>query len=403
MSKVGNDGILGLIRRAAASAESGMDRARHGFSRRLGTNPARQIAAYTGYVAESRIHVNGRVLANAPYGGPLDDDRWWENLANTYRRWESDELPGASVTLRFHMEEITVVTDEEGYYRASFDCGVGSTDELRWLEVVARTEGKSSEIVAAHGVMLPPADAEFGIISDLDDTVIHTGITSLLLAAKLTFLENAKTRKPLDGVAKLYESFQRGFAYRPVNPLFYISSSPWNLHDLLMDFLRLNEIPAGPLFLRDLGLDRTKFVKGKGHGHKLHRALEMIDAYPALPFVLVGDSGQEDASIYAEIARIRPGRIKAIYIRDVDPDYESERDAAVHAAVKLAAACGVPMILARDSQAMAEHARSIGLIPAEAEGAVEEEVVTDKQLPETGEQAVKDAVESMLPEGMGNK
>lgn len=397
---MGND-VLGLIRRAVASAESGMDMARHGIARRLGTNPARQIAAYMGYVAGNQIHVSGRVLANSPYGGPLENDGWWENLANTFRRWESDELPGASVTLRFHTEEITVITDEEGYYRATFESPVASPEGLKWLEVEARTQGDVSEIVAVHGVMLPPAHAEFGIISDLDDTVIHTGITSLLLAAKLTFLENAKTRKPLDGVAKLYESFQRGFSDKAVNPLFYISSSPWNLHDLLMDFLRLNEIPTGPLFLRDLGLDRTKFIKGKGHGHKLHRALDMIDSYPSLPFVLVGDSGQEDASIYAEVARLRPGRVRAIYIRDVDPDVDSELDAAVHVAVKLAAACGVPMILAADSQAMAQHARSIGLIPAEAEGAVENEVGTDKQLPETGEQAVKDAVESILPEGMG--
>lgn len=399
MREVDSNEILGLIRRAAASVESGMDRTRHCLSRSLGTNPARQIAAYAGYVAGNRIHVSGRVLANAPYGGPLENDGWWENLANTFRRWESDELPGASVTLRFPTGETTVVTDEEGYYRATFESDVKSVEALQWLNVEARTQGEASEIVALHGVMLPPAHAEFGIISDLDDTVIHTGITSLLLAAKLTFLENAKTRKPLDGVAKLYESFQRGFSDGLVNPLFYISSSPWNLHDLLMDFLRLNEIPTGPLFLRDLGLDRSKFIKGKGHGHKLDRALGMIDAYPLLPFVLVGDSGQEDASIYAEAARIRPGRIRAIYIRDVDPGFESERDAAVHAAVKLAATCGVPMILAADSQAMARHARSIGLIPAEAEGAVENEVSTDKQLPETGEQAVKDAVESILPEG----
>ena len=375
-----------------------MDRARHRVSRTLGTNPARQIAAYMGYVAGGKVHVSGRVLANAPYGGPLENDGWWENLANTFRRWESDEVPGASVTLRLHTEEITVITEEEGYYRASFVSDLESAEGLQWLEVEVRTPGDASEIVAVHAVMLPPAHAEFGIISDLDDTVIHTGITSLLLAAKLTFLENAKTRKPLDGVAKLYESFQRGFSDKAVNPLFYISSSPWNLHDLLMDFLRLNEIPTGPLFLRDLGLDRTKFIKGRGHGHKLDRALDMIDAYPSLPFVLVGDSGQEDASIYAEVARIHPGRIKAIYIRDVDPDFESERDTAVHAAVKLAAACGVPMILAADSQAMAEHARSIGLIPEEAKGAVENEVETDKQLPETGEQAVKDAVQSILPE-----
>ncbi|MES2661081.1 MAG: phosphatase domain-containing protein [Verrucomicrobiota bacterium] len=393
----GNPDFIHLLRRTANALETRMDQARHRLSRTLGTSPARQLAAYVGYSAGGRIHVSGRVLANAPYGGPLEHDGWWENLANTFRRWESDEVPGASVTLRSGSQELTVLTDEEGFYQASFPCNSGSDTVIEWRTVEARTQGKDSEIEAAHPVMIPPREAEFGIISDLDDTVIHTGITSLLLAAKLTFLENAKTRKPLDGVAKLYQSFQRGFSDGPVNPLFYLSSSPWNLHDLLGDFLRLNEIPAGPLFLRDLGLDDRKFVTGKGHGHKLDQTLELMAAYPALQFVLVGDSGQQDASIYAEVAKLRPGRVRAIYIRDVDPGLLSNRDAAVEVAVELAAACGVPMILAADSEAIAEHARRIGLIPAKAEAAVSIEVATDQHLPETGEQAVKDAVDSILP------
>jgi phosphatidate phosphatase APP1 len=40
-------------------------------------------------------------------------------------------------------------------------------------------------------------------------------------------------------------------------------------------------------------------------------------AYPHLNFVLIGDSGQEDPKIYREIVAIFPGRILAVYIRDV--------------------------------------------------------------------------------------
>jgi phosphatidate phosphatase APP1 len=266
-----------------------------------------------------------------------------------------------------------------------------------WNTAEARVKTDAGETSAIHHVLTPSADAAFGIISDLDDTVIHTGITSILLAAKLTFLENAKTRKPLDGVAELYSTLQKGIAGLPVNPIFYVSSSPWNLYDLLVDFLALNEIPRGPLLLRDFGLDDTKVVKEKGHGHKLRKALQIIDGYPKLPFVLVGDSGQDDPSIYAEISKLRPGRVRSIYIRDVDPGVDSARDVAVHRAVKVAEAHGVPMILAPDSKAMSEHASRIGLIPAAAVPEVVAEIRKDEQRPETGEQAVKDAVESALP------
>ena len=387
-----------LLHRAAILAEAGFDHARYGLYRAVGANNPRQIAAYIGHDDGDRIHVTGRVLANAPYGGPLDEDGWWENLLNTWRRWESDEVPGASVILRFHDQEQQVTADEEGYYHATFRSVGHPRSALGWQGVEAATRGKQGDIISArHEVLVPPVDASYGIISDIDDTVLHTGLTSMLLAAKLTFLENAKTRKPLDGVSKLYQKLQTGLSAVPLNPLFYVSSSPWNIHDLLVDFLRLNEIPVGPIFLRDLGIDRTKFIKSRGHGHKQDRVLALLDSYPALPFVLIGDSGQEDPSIYATVATLRRGRVIAIYIRDVDPDRGTVLDNVVHEATALAATVGVPMILAPDSRAMAEHACRLGLVPPDAEESVDREVRRDEARPETGEQAVMDAVHSVLP------
>ena len=382
------------LHRAAVASEDAVDRVRRNLSARLGRNSPAHIATYGGWSDASGTHLSGRVLSKAPGGGPLDDDTVWKNLLNTIRRWESDEVSGVPVTLRLREHEITVTTDDEGYYRATLPTTAG---EKLWTTAEARVQTGDREISAIHHLLTPSPAAQFGIISDLDDTVIHTGITSLLLAAKLTFLENAKTRKPLDGVAELYAALQKGTAGTPLNPLFYVSSSPWNLHDLLWDFIQLNDIPRGPILLRDFGLDRTKFVKEKGHGHKLEKALTLLDGYPHLPFVLVGDSGQEDATIYAEICHLRPDRVRAIYIRDVDPGLHSARDLLVHRAVDAAAAHGVPMILAPDSQAMSEHASRIGLIPAAAVPEVIAEVHKDEARPETGAQAIMDAANSMLP------
>ncbi len=383
--------VLKLLHRAAVSTEEAVDGWRRKASAKVGWDEPRQIVAYRGYADTEQIHLSGRVLSNAPRGGPLDDDGWWDNLLNTWRRWESDELAGVPVTMRCGEEELELTTDAEGYYHANFPAPDTRPGEQQWLTATARAEGVES----LHEILVPSSDATCGIISDMDDTVLHTGITSILLAAKLTFLENAKTRKPLEGVAALYQALQRGHASVPVNPIFYISSSPWNLHDLLVDFLRLNEIPRGPLMLRDLGLDRTKFLKEKGHGHKKEKALRLIDAYPGLLFILIGDSGQEDPSIYAEVCKLRPGRIKAVYIRDIDPDEETERDTMAHHAVVIAGSHGVPMILAPDSLAISEHARGLGLIPADVVRDVAVEVAADRGRPETGEQALEDAISSL--------
>lgn len=391
--------MLRLLLRAAVAVEHAWDRTRYRASSATGRGDPRQIVAYIGYADCGEVHIGGRVLSNRLSGGPLDDDGWWDNLVNTWRRWESDEIPHTPVSLEFDGMVQHLTTDEEGYYNASFPLPAErSRDRITWLEATAQAGREGRKISSAHPVMLTPGKASLGIISDLDDTVIHTGITSLLLAAKLTFLGNAKTRKPLDGVAKLYDALQRGHAGHPINPIFYISSSPWNLHDLLVDFLRLNDIPAGPLLLRDLGLDETKFIKEKGHGHKQRKALHLLDTHPGLPFILIGDSGQEDPAIYAEIAARHPERIRAIYIRDIDPEHDTIHDTAVHRACERAADHGVPMILAKDSLGISRHAESLGLIPPSALAGVIAEVGRDQQRPGTGEQAVLDAVASIVPE-----
>jgi len=217
-------------------------------------------------------------------------------------------------------------------------------------------------------------------------------MTSLLTAATLTFMGSAKTRKPLEGVAALYASLANGHAGRPVNPIFYASSSPWNLYDLLCEFMELNEIPKGPIFLRDWGIDRTKFIAPRGHREKLARTLKIMEDFPELPFVLVGDSGQQDASLYAEAAALHPGRIKAIYIRDVDPVTASKRDDDVREQIQTTAAHGVPMLLACDSDAMAHHAVELGLIPARKEAEVHVEVEKDHERASAAAAAVSEVL-----------
>lgn len=391
------DEIGKFLHQMLAAGEELIDGSRRALSRKLGTNQVGHLESYGGYSDLHGTHLLGRVLEKAPEGGPMDHDGIWQNLANTFRRWESDEVPGAEVRLSFEGHEATTLSDEEGYYQTTLP-RAGEQATL-WSRARAHSLSGSSEIATDHEVLVVPRSAAFGVISDLDDTVIHSGITSILLAAKLTFLENSRTRKPLDGVSEFYTALQQGNGTVPSNPIFYVSSSPWNLHGLLADFMALNRIPKGPMLLRDLGLDRTKFLKERGHGHKLEKALRLLAGFPELPFVLIGDSGQEDASIYARLCELHPDRIKAVYIRDVDPGQETGRDAAVLRSAAKVEALGIPMVLARDSNAMALHAGRMGLIPEMAVPEVAEDVREDKSLPGTGEQAVNDAVDALVRNG----
>ena len=294
---------------------------------RLGRGKPRHLAAYRGYADARGVELVGRVLAEAPRGGPLEDAGWWDNLLDTYRRFESDEVPGAPLRLRYRATEVELRSDHEGYWHAAFDAP-GPMSDLLWDNAAASLADGS--LLTAQPVLQVGPRARFGVISDIDDTILQSSITDWKTAAQLTFLHNARTRKPLAGVAALYRALQGSH-----NPIFYVSSSPWNLYDLLEDFMELNGIPFGPIHLRDLGTDAGKFIKSPGHGHKLERAIALIERFPSLRWVLLGDSGQADAELYAEAARTHPERIAAIYIRDVDPDADTPRDLGVDGAVRL--------------------------------------------------------------------
>ena len=232
-------------------------------------------------------------------------------------------------------------------------------------------------------VLVPPLDAEYGIISDIDDTVVQTSATDVLAMSRKVFLHNARTRLPFAGVSEFYKALQLGRNGKRNNPFFYVSSSPWNMYDLLKDFLDLNQIPEGPLLLRDFGLQDNKFISSGHMGHKFKEIENILLTYPLLNFVLIGDSGQEDPKIYREVVKKYPGRILAIYIRDVQL---AEREKiAMDISTELKE--HVELVIVDNTVEAAEHAAKTGLIYTEAIPEIETDKKQDK-----GETAGKEEV-----------
>jgi phosphatidate phosphatase APP1 len=379
-----------FLESATLDFDEAIDAAHRRARDRFGWGRAKHIAAFRALCDATGASLQGRVLASEPLGGPKESDDWWDNLLNTYRRLESDEVPGVALKVEFLGRTVEVVTDDEGYYRARIDVEPREWPDLWADAMVALADGS---IATLQPVLTVPASARIGIISDIDDTVLESSILHWRTAAQLTFLHNARTRKPLEGVAALYHALQRGPHGDQMNPVFYVSSSPWNLVDLLEDFLDLNAIPAGPLLLQDLGVDEGKFISPRGHRHKLDRALEIIATYPHLKFVLCGDTGQADAQLYSEAVLAHPDRIAAVYIRDVDPDMDSQYDALADERLAAAKDTGVPMLRVRDSLAIAEHAFSLGLLREADIELVDREVKRDRERPTQAQAAVAGAME----------
>ena len=199
------------------------------------------------------------------------------------------------------------------------------------------------------------------MISDIDDTVLQTDATSLLRMARATFLGNARVRMPFEGVAAFYRALHHGSSGKSLNPMFYVSSSPWNLYDLLSEFFNLQDIPIGPvLFLRDWGLTDQGFLPTRNRVHKLGYIKEIIETFKDLAFILIGDSGQEDPEIYSEVVSLYPNRIKAVYIRNVSRD--PKRIDQINKLAEEVLRAGSVLILAETTLPLAEHAAKQGWI-----------------------------------------
>ncbi len=338
--------------------ENHFDDLKERLTARLGPPASLVILPYFGYGKPQELTLRGRVLRNPRDTTAVNNDSLWDNLVDMYGRFASDEIPFPKVHARYGQVEQIVTGDEEGYFFVSLTLPdpIVETRNL-WHEIELTLLHPESPVpVHATGlVFVPSPGARFGIISDIDDTVMLSHATDMLRMARTVFMGSAQTRLPFPGVAEFYRALQAG-----KNPLVYLSSSPWNLFDLMVDFFELQEIPLAPLLLRDWGITETELLPTQHNTYKLVALRQVLDFYGDLPFLLIGDSGQQDPEIYAEIVQAYPGRIQAVYIRDVSP--EEERDTAVlHLAeqVKLA---GSTLILAGDTLTMAEHAASQGWI-----------------------------------------
>src|SRR5690606_26713097 len=206
-----------------------------------------------------------------------------------------------------------------------------------------------------------------GLVSDDDDTIVETGLTRGIEFVRGTLLTPVRERTPLPGAAALYRALAEP-ADGPPRPVFYVSTSPWNLHEMLLEFISLRRFPLGPLLLTDWGPSRSGLFRIGAQEHKGGLVRRMLAEHPQLGLVLVGDRGQLDPEIYAGLAREYPDRIRAVYIRRTRHALPS-RIAEVDALAAEATAAGVPMRAVDDSLQIATHAAQPGLLDAAAAGA----------------------------------
>lgn len=350
---------MSLFRKLASRFDDWLDRRRMADRASEEQDEAVIVVPYPGFGTGSKIHLRGSVIEESGQEKPPFSGGLLEDLAVTTRRFLAEEIMGASVVVTYGGVSVTCTTDSDGFYFADLDTevGIGWQDAMVTLSDFPGRDQAPLTVVSPF--LVPPAHARLGIISDIDDTIIQTGISEPLRNIRTIVESDAESRVAFAGLPPLYRALQREGEESAVNPIFYVSSGSWKLYDLIKRFMEINDIPQGPMFMDDWGIDETRWFKSSHGKHKTAMIDRILSTYPDLDFILVGDSGQHDAEIYAKAVRDHGQRIKAIWIRDVS---EADRDAEVEAVIAEARNAGVAVFAEADLLQAAIHAAGQGWI-----------------------------------------
>lgn len=295
-------------------------RARRRFDR---FEPAR-ILPFRGHGTATQAFVEGRVL----------------------ERHRSQGSREVRVLAAVDAQSVELAVEADGCFHGSL--ALKEPLEPGWHEVEFELlESRDGADTRSTGeVLVPPDDAEFGVICGLDGTVFPTGTTQRLRMARAVRAEHPRTQPAFSGFAAFNRALKLGRTGMQSNPVFYLTKSPWERYELCDAFLKVRDIPRGPLFMRDVEHDKRARIR------------HLLGLYPHLPFVLIGDSGQVDPELYAQVVEEHPGRIRAVYVCETSRRHRRE----VRTIAQRVREHDVPMLLAKNTTDAAAHALELGLI-----------------------------------------
>jgi phosphatidate phosphatase APP1 len=262
------------------------------------------IVPHTGYGSTDWIRVMGRVLLTKDPSRPASEPtglRGWRNFINV-------PVENATVEVQVGSTVQTVHADYSGIIDVKVDVDLSPG----WHEIGLSSEGSS---IATAKVFVVDPELRFGMVSDIDDTVMVTALPRPFLAAWHTFVVNEHARATTPGMPVLYE---RLTSQHPGAPVIYLSTGAWNVAPSLTRFLSRNLYPAGALLLTDWGPTADAWFRS-GKLHKRNSLERLASEFPHIKWLLIGDDGQHDPIIYGDFMKQHPDNVAAVCIRQLSP------------------------------------------------------------------------------------
>ncbi|AYN67561.1 DUF2183 domain-containing protein [Euzebyella marina] len=273
------------------------------------------LQTYKGYANEQEIIIFGHLYSRPEIGYDFQG-RKIRHAVEIFKMFKLQPFSNHSIVLKLNGIEVQTKTLKDGYFRFSIPYSYNLSAGWHLAELQAEIEGK---IITEKVEFIKPYPGEYGLISDIDDTFLISHTRSLFKKIYVLLTQNIHRRKIFTDVLQHYRILSNAGRKKNMgsNAFFYVSSSEWNLYNFINEFTDLNEFPKAVFKLKKLKTGLLDFLRSGGgnHDHKFHKIKHIIEFYPELKFILIGDDTQQDPYIYERIVKLFPLNISIVYLR----------------------------------------------------------------------------------------
>ncbi|PXY43088.1 App1 family protein [Flavobacterium hydrophilum] len=315
------------------------------------------LQLYRGYANEQELIVMGHVFRRT-----YEYDFQKKNLKNArsiINQFRIKTIQNFDIYLKFGEKEIHTKTLDDGYFK--FCIPLEKEFHFGWMEYEVSIRYKT-ETITCKGSFIRPHEGNLGIISDIDDTFLISHTRNIFKKIYILLFKSVNDRKVFKGVVPHYQALSSAGRNNKEeqNAFFYISSSEWNLYRFIVKFTKIHQLPRAVILLKDIKRGVTDFfLSGRGnHNHKFDKIKHVLEFYPNLKYVLLGDDSQHDPFLYEQICKIFPVTVIAVYIRQTGKIQKSE----VKKIMKNLEALDVSVCYFKESSQAIMHSKSIGII-----------------------------------------
>lgn len=317
------------------------------------------IKLYRGYANEGELIVFGHLFRPNTANSYEFEKKRFKNARSIINMFRVKTMPNADVYLEHNGIKIHTKTLDDGYFK--FCIPLKQELSYGWTDYYVSCFCDDGEEVREKGTYIRPHEGNLGFISDIDDTFLVSHTRNFFKKLYILLWKNINDRKIFEDVVPHYQALSTAGRNNKneKNAFFYVSSSEWNLYNFIVKFTEKHQLPRAVLLLKDIKTSLMDFfVTGRGnHNHKFDKIKHILEFYPHLKYVLLGDDSQHDPFLYEDICKIFPVTVKAVYIRQTS---STKKDKALKA-INNMESMGVAVCYFKESSEAIAHSKNIGI------------------------------------------